>query len=121
MKLRNIHKIHIQIGCIAIGSPLEPVIANIFMVELEDSLVPKLSDYVEKRRRFVDDTFAYVKNGSVEYVLSILRSFQKKVKFNYEEEQSHSLQFSYILLVIDDGNLNTTVYRKHMLNNLYVH
>lgn len=42
MKLRNIHKIHIQIGCIAIGSPLKPVIANIFMVELENSLVPKL-------------------------------------------------------------------------------
>ena len=39
------------------GSPLEPVIANMFMVELETSLVPKLEDRVKKWRRFVDDTF----------------------------------------------------------------
>ena len=29
------------------GSPLGPVIANIFMVELESVLVPKLNDHVK--------------------------------------------------------------------------
>ena len=54
------------------GSPLGPVIANIFMVEPETTLVPKLEDHVQKWRRFVDDTFACVNIGSVEYVLSVL-------------------------------------------------
>ena len=39
------------------------------MVQLETTLVPKLEDHVQKWRRFVDDMFAYVKIGSVEYVI----------------------------------------------------
>ena len=55
--------------------PLRPVIANIFKVELETSLVPKLEDQVKKWRRFLDDAFVYVNNGSAVYVLSVLNSF----------------------------------------------
>ena len=44
---------------VAMGSPLGPVIANIFMVELESILVPKLNDHAKKLRRFVDDTPLY--------------------------------------------------------------
>ena len=61
-------------------SPLGPVIANIFMVELENTLVPKLENYVKKWRRFVDDKFQYVK---IEYVLSVLNSFHNNGKFTY--------------------------------------
>ena len=39
------------------GSPLDPVITNIFMVELESVLAPKLNDHVKKWGRFVDGTF----------------------------------------------------------------
>ena len=88
---KNVHfsfdnDIYIQIDGVAMGSHLGPVIANIFMVERQTSLVPKLEDHLQKWRRFVDDTFAYVKVGSVEYVLSVLNSFHKNIKFNYEEE-----------------------------------
>ena len=72
------------------GSSLEPAIANIFMVELETTLVPKLEDHIQKRRRFVDDTFAYIKIGSVEYVLSVLDLFHKNIKLTYEEEQNNT-------------------------------
>ena len=88
---KNVHfwfnnQIYIQIDGLAMGSPLGPVIANIFIVELETNLVPRLEDHVQKCRRFVDDTFAYVKIGSVEYVLSVLNSFHKNIKFTYEVE-----------------------------------
>ena len=63
------------------GSPLGSVIANIFMVELETTLVLKVEDHVQKWRRSVDDTLAYVKIGSVEYVLSVLNSFHKNMKY----------------------------------------
>ena len=39
------------------GSPLGPVITNLFMVELESVLVPKLNDHAKKWGRFVDGTF----------------------------------------------------------------
>ena len=40
--------IYVQIDGFAMGLPLSPVIANIFMVELESALVPKLNDHVKK-------------------------------------------------------------------------
>ena len=59
--------------------PLGPVIANTFMVELETTLVPKLEDHAQKRIRFVDDTFAFVKIGSNQYIFSVLNSFYKNI------------------------------------------
>ena len=46
-------------------SPLGPILANVFMVELEHTLAPRLHRHVKKWRRYVDDTFAYVKNESI--------------------------------------------------------
>ena len=82
------------------------------MVELETTVVPKLEDHVKKWRRFLDDTIAYVKTGSVEYVLSVLNSFYKNIKFTYEEKQNNALQLLDVLFIRDGENLNTTVYRK---------
>ena len=73
--------IYTQIDGVAMGSPLGSIIAKTFMVELESMLVPKLNDHVNKWRRFVDDTFVYVKCGSIEYVLSVLNSFHDNIKF----------------------------------------
>ena len=49
---KNVHfsfnnDISIQIDEVAMSSPLGPVMANIFMVELESVLVPKLNDHVK--------------------------------------------------------------------------
>ena len=83
---KNVHfsvnnDIYTQIDGVAMGSPLGPVVANIFMVELETTLVPKLEDLVQKWRSFVNDTYVYVKIGSVEYVLPVLNSFHENKKF----------------------------------------
>ena len=102
------------------GSPLGPVIANIFMVELKTTLVSKLEDHVQKWRRFVDDTFSYVKIGLAEYVMSVLNSFYKNIKFTYEEEQNNTSPFLDVLFIKDGENLNTTIYRKDTRNGLYL-
>ena len=88
------------------------MIADIFMVELESVLVPKLKDHVKKWRRFVDDTFAYVKRGSIEYVLSVLNSFHDNIKFTYEQENNNKLAFLDVLFIRDYEKINTTVFGK---------
>ena len=123
---KNVHfsvnnDIYTQIDGVAMGSPLGPVVANIFMVELETTLVPKLEDLVQKWRSFVYDTYVYVKIGSVEYVLSVLNSFHKNIKFTYKEEQNNTLPFLDVLFIRDGEKLNTTVYRKDTHNDLYLH
>ena len=81
------HYIYIQRDGVAMGSPLGPVLAWIFMVNLERSLVPKLNVYINFWRRSVDDTINFVKIGSVEYLLSVLNNFPPKIKFTYEMER----------------------------------
>ena len=115
------NEIYIQLDGVAMSSPLGLVIVNIFMVELETTLVPKFEDHVQKWRRFVNDTFTYVKIGSVEYVLSVLNSFDKNIKFIYGEEKNNTLPFLDVLFIRDGEKLNTTVYRKDTHNDLYLH
>ena len=87
---KNVHftlnnEIYVQNDGVAMGSPLGPILANVFMVELENTLVPRLHQHVKKWRRYVDDAFAYVKNESIDYVLTTLYSFHPNISFNYEK------------------------------------
>ena len=58
------NEIYIQIDGVAMGSPLGPVLASIFMVELEKILITKLDKEVKLWRRFVDDTICLAKMDS---------------------------------------------------------
>ena len=115
------NNIYIQIDGVAMGSPSGPVLANIFIVELESLLVPKLNDHIKKWGHFVDDTFVYVKCDSIEYVLSVLNSFRDDIKFTYEQENNNRLPFLDVLFIRDDEEINITVFRKDTYSDIYLH
>ena len=88
---KNVHcsfngQFYLQKDGIAMRSPLDTVIAGIFMVELEKGLLPKLSSYMTSWRSYVDDTIAYVKPDAIDHVLSILNSLCENISFTYEQE-----------------------------------
>ena len=60
-------------------SPLEPVIAGIFMVELERSLLSVLWSYITSYTCYGNDTIVYVTVDAVEHVLCIPNSFYGKL------------------------------------------
>ena len=64
---------------------LQGPLASVFIVELENTLVPRLHQHVKKWRRYVDDIFAYVKNESTNYILIKLDSFHPAIIFTYEK------------------------------------
>ena len=81
------------------GSPLGPVLAGIFMVQLERSLVPTLKDQLSFSKWYVDNTITFFKSGSAKYILSILNSFYPNIEFTYGTEINSKLAFLDVLLL----------------------
>ena len=89
-------------------------------MELENTLVSRLHQHVKKWRRYVDNTFAYVKNESNDYILTTLNSFQPNIIFIYEKENNSQLPFLDVLFIRNGTHLDTTVNRKDTHNDLYL-
>ena len=113
--------IYRQTNGVAMGSPLGPVIANIFMVELEKTLVPTLDDKVSLWFRYVDDTFTFIKKGEVDNVMNELNNFHPNIKFTCEKETGDTISFLDVkVLKKPDGTFNTDIHRKKTDTNVYL-
>ena len=114
---------HQQCDGVAMGSPLGPVIPEIFKVELEKPLIPTLMEDMCPWERYMGDTIADIKLISLEhiYVLSILNSFHQNTKFTYEFEQNGKINFLDVLLIRMNDTLQTTIHKKSTHNHVYLH
>ena len=122
---KNVHftyhnKVYQQNDGVVMGSPLRPVLSGIFMVELENSLVPTLNEIMTLWRLFVEDTIKFVKNDGIAYVLDQLNSFHEQIQFTYEVEHNNKLPFLDILLLKNANETDTTVYRKPTNTDIYL-
>ena len=124
--IKNVHftynrKIFVQTDGDALGFPLGPVFADIFMIELEKILLPDIYiQYIKFWRRYVDDTISYVKIGSIKHILSLLNSFDENIQFTFESENKGTLPFLDVLLCRNGRELTTTVYRKKTNNDIHL-
>ena len=74
------NEIYIYTECylLSIG-PLGLVLANIFMVELERTAIPSLSNNIKLWKRYVDDTIAFVIIDTIKSVLLSLNSYHGNI------------------------------------------
>ena len=122
---KNVHfsysrVIYTQVDCVAMGSPLGPALEGIFMVELERAILPTLREHMSPWKRYVDDTISYIKEESIEHVLSKLNGYHDNIEFTYEIENDGKLPFSYLPEIRKDYEVETTVYRKSTNNDIYL-
>ena len=109
---------YIQIQGVAMGSPLGPLLANVFMSELE---VPTLANDLDMWMWYVDDTFSFMKANQQTEVLRKLNSFHPSIQFTYEREKNKSISFLDVFVERDSENkLNTSVYRKCTSNDICI-
>ena len=106
---------------VAMGNPLGPVLANIFMVELENKLVPTLSGKMSLWYRYVDDTFTFIKKDELENVKSVLNDFHEDIKFTHEIEHNNIISFLDVSVIKKvNGSFSTEVFRKKTDTNVYI-
>ena len=122
---KNVHfsmngDIYLQIDGVAMGSPLGTVLAGICMVDLERSLVPKLSNYIKFWKQFVDDTITFANIEAIDHILTVLNSFDPNIQFTYEAEENSKLPFLDALLCCKDNKLVCSIYRKSTNNDIYM-
>ena len=102
------------------GSPLGPVLANIFMVKLERNIISTLSNDILLWKRYVDDTFCFIKLTSINKVLGTLNSYQTNIKFTIEIETENKTSFLDVLLIRNNSLISTEVYRKNTNAEIYI-
>ena len=114
-------KIYTQIDGVAMGSPLGPLLANIFMISLKQKVLPKLSNYLCYRKRYVDDTYAYFVPEKIDFIIKELNSYHPNSKFKYELEEYNRITFLDVLINrISFNEIETSVYRKKSNTDIYI-
>lgn len=105
------------------GSPLGPILADIFLGFLETFHLSQCDFSPFYFFRYVDDTFAVFSSpDSVQPFLDLLNSLHPNLRFTCELEQNNSLPFLDVLVQRSDtGQLLTSVYRKPTWTGLYSH
>jgi len=94
------------------GSPLSPIVANIYMEYFEEMALESAQLRPRVWRRYVDDTFVIWQHGSPskQSFLEHLNSQQDPIKFTIEEEQDSKIAFLDVLVRREGLKMSTSVY-----------
>ena len=116
-------KMYGQVKGAAMGSPISPIVANLFMEDLETKALATAPSTPKIWKRFVDDTFTIIQKTQKDAFLEHINSIDTNIHFTYEDpKEDGSIPFLDMLITPDeDGRLNTTVYRKPTHTNQYLH
>ena len=90
------------------------------MVELENTLVTTLSNHLMSWKRYVSDTNCFLKDDSIEHVMSVLNGFHPSIQFTYETEPNNRLSFLDVLIIRNGQRIETCVYGKPTNTDIYI-
>ena len=109
-----------QTNGVAMGSPLGPILANIFVGYHEAHLF-STSSLPLVYKRYVDDTFSIFRcrNDFVTF-LNHLNVLHPALKFTYETEEDGKLAFLDVLVHKNTSNFTISVYRKPTFTGSYM-
>ena len=110
-------KTYRQHNGIAMGNPLGPLFADIYVKYLENKYMKRIQENgVLHYKRFVDDTFTLVhKNTNKNKIIDILNSYDNQIQFTCEEEQDEALPFLDVKIKRNQQQSTpfaTSIYRK---------
>ena len=111
-----------QVEGAAMGSPLSPIVSNIYMENFEVEAIRSAPSPPQFWKRYVDDTFTILQSSKKEEFLEHLNSIDQQIQFTAEDRREDgAMPFLDILVSPErDGSLSTSVYRKPTHTDLYL-
>lgn len=111
-----------QIDGVAMGSPLGPLFANVFMTNFEKKHADKLRELgVNSWHRYVDDIFATLEERErADVVLRYLNQQHPNIRFTIEHEVDGKLPFLDTTVHRSSSSFFTTLYRKKTFTGVYL-
>lgn len=113
-----------QTSGVAMGSPLSPIVANLYMEYFEKKALDSYPLKPAWWKRFVDDTNIKWTHGKAELdkFFIHLNSISPEIKFTMELEEKKSIPFLDVLIMRkEDGSLGHKVFRKSTHIEGYLH
>ena len=109
----------------AMGSPVSPLIANLYMENLEQKAITTSSPDIRPRfwKRYVDDILAVIPKNAIHQFKDHLNSIDptNSIKFTHEEMEANHIPFlDADLHVKSNGSIKLLVYRKPTHTNQYL-
>ena len=112
-----------QIDGVSMGSPLGPILANIFTCHFESTAIAEyLGTLPLNYYRYVDDCFLiFCTKAQCDVFFNYLNSRHPNIKFTKEVENDNSLPFLDIKIIRDEHSLlSTSVYHEPTFSGLYL-
>ena len=112
-----------QLDGVAMGSPLGPTLANLFLCHYETIWLNECPVQFKPTyyKRYVDDVMLLFKSKDhVKKFLKYLNSRHRNIQFEADEETNNSLAFLDVLITRDNGRFVTSVYRKKTFSGVYL-
>ena len=115
-------KFYEQVEGAAMGSPLSPIVANLYMESFEVEALRSAPHPPDLWKIFVDDTFTILQSSQRDGFLEYLNSIDQLIQFIAEDQREDgAMPFLDILVTLGrDGSLSTSVYRKPTHTDLYL-
>ena len=111
-----------QLEGAAMGSPISPIVANLYMESFEVEAIRSAPHPPYLWKRFVDDTFTIIGSSQKNEFLEHINSIDKYIQFTAEDLRSDGAMPILDILITpeEDGILSTSVFRQPTHTDLYL-